>query len=107
MGLQYKRERVNMTLLMLDDPMTHKILQSDKNPKPKQTLEHLNQEKKKKKKEPESEKFLSESQKKGRDTEQISPSNKHWSSTSFSEQGETEEGKRGKHRNRPVNTEKN
>lgn len=52
----------------------------------------------KKKREPESEKVLRESQKKGRDTEQISPSNKHWSLTSFSEQGETEEGKTGKHR---------
>lgn len=60
--------------------------------RPKQTLEHLNQEKKKKR-ERESEKVLRESQEKGRDTEQISPSNKHWSLTSFSEQGETEEGK--------------
>lgn len=87
-----------MALLMFDDPMTHKILQWDKKKRPKQTLEHLDQEK-------ESEKVLRESQKKGRDTEQISPSNKHWSLTSFSEQGETEEGKTGKHKNRPVNTE--
>lgn len=84
-----------MTLLMFDGPMTHKTLRRDKK---KKTQTNSRASQPRKKREPESEKVLRESQKKGRDTEQISPSNKHWSLTSFSEQGETEEGKTGKHR---------
>lgn len=72
------------------------MILSHKNPterqkRPKQTLKHLKQEKR------ERESVEGES-----DVEQVSPSNKHWSSTSFSEQGETEESIE----NRPVNREK-
>lgn len=105
MGVQYKRVHVikqswtgehgSVNVWWSYDSQNPTMRQKKR---PKQTLEHLDQEK-------ESEKVLRESQKKGRDTEQISPSNKHWSLTSFSEQGETEEGKTGKHKNRPVNTE--
>lgn len=83
-------ERVSMSLLMFDDVLSHKILQKDKN-QPKQTLKHLKQEKR--------EREIVEGES---DVEQVSPSNKHWSLTSFSEQGETEESIE----NRPVNTEK-